>query len=90
MKRLFVWVASAAFLLCAGASATNQDSYRLLKITNYTKYILRMDVRVCIDQGTRCAGASVLPLGPGLSNYESWSEPIDVVLLSNFQLEEVQ
>ena len=64
----------------------DQSSYRLLKITNQTKYILRMDVRVCIDQGTRCAESNVLPLGPGLSNYESWSEPIDLVLVSNLRL----
>jgi len=47
-----------------------------------------MDVIVCIARGTRCGESNVLPLGPGGSISESWGDSIDLVVPSDFALDE--
>lgn len=68
---------------------SGEPSYRILKITNGTSYVLRMDARICIQQGEKCAESNVLPVGPRKTSYETWIDPIDFVRLSNFRLDKM-
>lgn len=61
-------------------------SQRVLIIRNGYSSVLHFKARVCITNPTRCADTSIMPVAPGRSNYESWSDPIKFVIVSGFSL----
>jgi hypothetical protein len=66
---------------------SDKGSYRMLKIQNGTSYVMRVNVMMCISQSGQCADTNVLPLAPDQTNYETWGDPIDLLVFSDFQLE---
>jgi len=64
------------------------EQIRMLEVLNSTKYFLKMNAVVCINAGAQCAESSVVPLHPGQRSFESWADPIDLIYLDNFRLEE--
>ena len=65
---------------------SDQGTYRMLKVVNDYPYTLYFAVRMCISESKQCAETNVLPVGPHLSNFESWPDPIDVLYFSDFRL----
>jgi len=64
------------------------EEIRMLEVLNETKYLLKMNVVVCVNAGAQCSKSNVLPLHPGQRSFESWTDPIDLIYLRNFRLEE--
>jgi hypothetical protein len=60
---------------------------RMLEVENHYEQRLKYTARMCMKERKRCAKTSVLPVEAGLSAFESWSDPIDLLVLSHFSLD---
>lgn len=60
---------------------------RMLKVENHYERTLRYAARICMTKRKLCANTSVLPVQAGLSAFESWGDPIDMVIVSQFTFE---
>lgn len=60
----------------------------LLVIKNNSKQKLFFDALMTVPDRKNPLKTSILPVGPGLSNYESWPHPIVQLVLHNIRLKE--
>jgi hypothetical protein len=63
------------------------EGIRMLEVENHYGQKLTYTARICMKERKRCVGTSVLPVEAGLSSFESWVDPIDLLILSRFSLE---
>lgn len=59
-------------------------SLMMLTIQNKTSYTVSMDVLMTVPGQEGILKTNVLPISPGLTNYESWSHPIVQLALRSF------
>lgn len=64
------------------------DATMLLVIENHTKYKLFIDALMTVPEKSKPQKTSLLPIGSGLSNYESWPHPIVQLVLRDFRISE--
>ena len=64
------------------------DAMMLLVIENHTSRKLFIDALMTVPRQERPQKTSILPVDPGLSNYESWPHPIVQLVLHNIRLTE--
>jgi hypothetical protein len=69
-------------------SFTEVKGMTLLKIENRTEHWLTYEAGIRVPKRDGFSNTSVLPLGPRLSNFESWPHPIDQLALKNFSFTE--
>ncbi len=58
----------------------------MLRIHNNTKHTLNMDALMTVPGRKGIAKTSILPVGPGLSDFESWPHPIVQLVLRNIRI----
>jgi hypothetical protein len=66
----------------------NGDAMMLLVIKNQTGRKLFMDALMTVPGKDAARSTSILPIKPGLVNYESWPHPIIELVLSNIRFQE--
>lgn len=66
---------------------TNGTAMMMLVIRNRTEKKLNMDALMTVPEKEGVAKTTILPIGPGLSNYESWPHPIVQLVLRNMRIE---
>jgi hypothetical protein len=66
----------------------NGDAMMLLVVENHTKHKLFIDALMTFPKREQPQRTSILPVGAGLSGYESWPEPIVQLVLRNIRLTE--
>jgi hypothetical protein len=65
-----------------------QKGMMLFTIQNRTKYWLAYEAGIRVPTRDGLYKTSVMPVGPGLSNFESWPRSIDQLALKNFRFSE--
>jgi hypothetical protein len=60
----------------------------LFTIENRTEHWLTHEAGIRVPKSDRLYKTSVMPLGPHLSNFESWPHPVDQLALKNFSFTE--
>ena len=66
---------------------SGDGSRRMLKVKNHYEQALKYAARVCKKEHNHCSDTSVLTVRAGLSAFEIWVDPIDLLVLSKFSLE---
>ena len=69
-------------------SFKQEKGMMLFTIQNRTKYWLTYEAGIRTPKRDGLYKTSVVPVGPGLSNLESWPRPIDQLALKNFSFSE--
>ncbi len=69
-------------------SFKQEKGMTLFTIQNHTKYWLNYAAGIRTPKREGLYKTSVMPVGPGLSNFESWPGQIDQVALKNFTFSE--
>jgi hypothetical protein len=69
-------------------SFKQEKGMMLFTIQNRTKYSLTYEAGIRVPKRDGLYKTSVMPVGPGLSNLESWPHPIDQLALKNFSFSE--
>jgi hypothetical protein len=64
---------------------TNGEAMMMLVIKNNTDKKLFFDALMTVPERKNALKTSILPVGPGLSNYESWQYPIIQLVLRNIR-----
>jgi len=77
--------ADAIFELSQG-SGSERSPAMMLTIENRTKFTLSIQALMTIPGGKEPAETSILPVGAGLKNFESWPHPIVQLLLHDLQV----
>ena len=67
---------------------TRDKGMMLLSLQNRTKRWLSYEAGIRTPKRDGLYKTSVLPVGPGLSNFESWPHPVDQLALKNFSFSE--
>jgi hypothetical protein len=65
-------------------SFKQEKGMMLFTIENRTEHWLTYEAGIKVPKRDGFYKTSVVPLGPRLSNFESWPNPIDQIALSNF------
>jgi hypothetical protein len=65
-------------------SFTQEKGMMLFMIENRTEHWLTYEAGIRVPKREGVYKTSVMPLGPRLSNAESWPQPIDQLALKNF------
>jgi hypothetical protein len=60
---------------------------RILAVTNKYSKSLSYKARMCMSERRLCANTSVIPVRAGLISFESWGDPIDMIVVSSLNLE---
>ena len=66
---------------------TRDGTMRMLEVENHYGRTLKYAARMCMKKRDLCAETSVVPVRAGLSAFESWGDPIDLLVLSQFTFE---
>ncbi len=66
----------------------NSPSRMMLWIQNYSKRWLELDAVVSIPKQKKIFRTSIIPVGPGMKNIESWPYPIAQLVLRNLRFSE--
>jgi len=69
-------------------SFRQEKGMMLFTIQNRTEHWLAYEVGIRVPKRNGFYKTSVMPLGPRLSNFESWPHPIDQLALKNFSFTE--
>jgi hypothetical protein len=80
--------AAAVTLLFTQKVKDNGDAMMFLVIANHTKHKLFIDALMTTPEGKKPEKTSILPVEPGLSNYESWPHAIVQLVLRDIRLTE--
>jgi hypothetical protein len=67
--------------------ATEGKFMMLLTIENRTRQTVAMDALMTVPGETKVFPTSVVPVGPGLKNFESWPHPIVQLALRNLRVQ---
>ena len=65
---------------------SEHPNFRMLKTENGYPFVLRFDAQMCISERGVCAETNVIPIAPNGGSFESWTDPIDQLIFSNFRL----
>jgi hypothetical protein len=66
---------------------SGDGAMRMLEVENHYDRTLKYTARMCMKKRGLCAKTSVLAVQAGLSAFESWGDPIDLLILSRFSFE---
>lgn len=66
---------------------TKDRSARMLKVENRYDRDFLYSGRMCISKRKVCAKTTFVPVYAGISSFETWNDPIDLLILGDFRLE---